>query len=195
MAEQEKVILEREYIVPLRKEWIKKPYYKRTPRAVKTLRKFIARHMKVEDRDLKKVKLDKWLNAEMWCRSIRKPYSKIKVKAKKLESGIVMVELVDVPVQWKFKIEKEKLGKEASEKVKKEKAEKKKALGEQVKKADEEAKKDIEEEKKKEEGKEKEKSEEQAMKIESTMKHKEMRHESAIRSEKKTYPKRKSLEK
>ena len=49
---------EREYVIPLRKEWRKVANYRRTGRAVKEIKKFIARHMKVPDRDLNKVKLD-----------------------------------------------------------------------------------------------------------------------------------------
>ncbi|MEK6835469.1 MAG: hypothetical protein AABX55_00395, partial [Nanoarchaeota archaeon] len=44
------------------------------------LKEFIARHMKVENRDLNKVKIDKDLNQFMWARGIRKHPHKIKVK-------------------------------------------------------------------------------------------------------------------
>jgi hypothetical protein len=64
--------------------------------------------MKIYDRDLKKIKIDKYLNNEMWMRSIRKPLAKIKVKARKFESGIVKVELAEIPEFIKWKIEKEK---------------------------------------------------------------------------------------
>ena len=53
-----KLVLEREYIVPLRREWLKVAKFKRANRAVKALKKFLARHMKVYDRDLRKIKLD-----------------------------------------------------------------------------------------------------------------------------------------
>ena len=60
-----KVELEREYIVPLRKGWLKVPKYKRANKSMKTLKEFIAKHMKVYDRDLRKIKVDQILNNEM----------------------------------------------------------------------------------------------------------------------------------
>ena len=65
--------LEREYIIPLRSEWRKVANYRRTGRAVKAIKKFIAKHMKVPDRDLDKVKLDMYLNNELWFRGRKKP--------------------------------------------------------------------------------------------------------------------------
>jgi len=197
--EKENIILEREYIVPLRKRWIRKAYYKRTNAAVKELKEFVARHMRVEDRDTRKVKLDKWLNVEMWQRSIRKPLSKIKVKVKKLESGIVKVELAEVPEYWKFKIEKEKKMLEEGEKIAKEKDAKKKEMEEKLKKeqekAESEAKKEIDEEKKEVIVKEKEKSEEESNIQKAEIKHKEAKHAGKMPNVKKTQPMRKALQK
>ena len=42
---------ERDFVIPLRKEWLKVQRYKRAGRAVKTIKAFIAKHMKVPDRD------------------------------------------------------------------------------------------------------------------------------------------------
>ena len=106
MAKKEiepKVILEREYIVPLRKGWLKVPKYKRANKAVKTLKEFIARHMKVYDRDLRKIKVEIDLNNEIRFRGMKKPLAKIKVKAKKYDNEIVRVELANIPVNIRFK--------------------------------------------------------------------------------------------
>ncbi|MDD2445137.1 MAG: 50S ribosomal protein L31e, partial [Candidatus Nanoarchaeia archaeon] len=89
---EEKIELERVYIVPLRKGFLKVPQYKRAKKAVKTLKEFLAKHMKVENRDLNKVKIDIYLNNEIWFKGIKKPLSKVKVKAKKI-NGIVYAEL------------------------------------------------------------------------------------------------------
>jgi len=108
MAEDKKTEkLEREYIIPLRNEWLKVPGYKRANKAVKALKQFIAKHMKVEDRDIRKVRVNKWVNNEIWFRGIKKPLHKIKVKAIKDSDGIVRVELVDIPEKIKFLIESE----------------------------------------------------------------------------------------
>ena len=44
--EEKKIILERVYNVPLRKEWLKSPKNKRAKKAVTALKKFLVRHMK-----------------------------------------------------------------------------------------------------------------------------------------------------
>src|SRR3989344_5060271 len=94
--------IEREYIIPLRKEWMKVPRYKKAKKAVKAIREFLARHMKIRDRDLKKIKIDRYLNEEIWFRGIKNPPAKIKVKAIK-EGEIVRAELSEMPEKLKFK--------------------------------------------------------------------------------------------
>ena len=154
MAKQEikTQTIEREYVIPLRKEWMKVPRYKRTARSVKAIKKFIVRHMNIRDGDTNKVKLDIYLNNELWFRGVKNPVNKIKVRAKK-EGDIVRVELVSVPNEIRFsRLRQEKRHKRIEKKEKVE--EKKEGLEEKV----ETEKSDGE---KKEEG-EKEKSVEQA---------------------------------
>lgn len=110
MAKKEsepKLIFEREYIVPLRKGWLKVPEYKRANKAIKTLKEFMVRHMKIYDKDLRKVKIDVYLNNEIRFRGIKKPHSKIKVKARKFDNDIVKVELVNLPKHIEFKKKRE----------------------------------------------------------------------------------------
>jgi len=97
-----KETLEREYVIPLRKEWQKVANYRRTGRAAKFIKQFIARHMKVPERDVKKVKLDIYLNQEIWFRGKTKPPAKLKVKAVK-EGDIVKVSLADMPKEVEFR--------------------------------------------------------------------------------------------
>lgn len=94
--------IEREYIIPLRRKVKRAVIYKKTPKAIKSVKEFLAKHMKVENRDLKKVKLDKFLNEALWYRGIRNPIHKIKVKAVK-ENGIVIAHAVDLPTRLRFK--------------------------------------------------------------------------------------------
>lgn len=117
----EKTPVMKEYIIPLRKEWRKVANYRRTGRAVKTIKLFIARHMKVPDRDVSKVKLDVYLNQEVWFRGRKKPPAKIKVRAIK-EEGIVKVELVEIPQELKFKKIKQEKRHRAAPEVEKPKA-------------------------------------------------------------------------
>ncbi len=106
--------IEREYTIPLRREWEKVPRYKRAKKAIRAIREFLAQHMKVRDRDLNKIKVDKFLNEEVWFRGIRNPPAKIKVKAYK-EGDIVRASLAVLPNTLKFKKEKEEKAHKKSE--------------------------------------------------------------------------------
>ncbi|MHB8584609.1 MAG: 50S ribosomal protein L31e [Thermoplasmatota archaeon] len=88
--------LERIYVVPLRKaKWT--PATKRTKRAVRELKLFIARHMKADE---DKVWIDNPVNELLWARGIQKPPSRIRVKAVKFEDdGVVEVSLPDTTVE------------------------------------------------------------------------------------------------
>ena len=86
--------IEREYVIPLREKCRPVPRYKKTPKAIKTIKEFLVRHMKIRDRDLKKIRLDGYLNEAVWAKGIKKPPIKVKVKAIK-EGEIVRVELAD----------------------------------------------------------------------------------------------------
>ncbi len=166
MVEEKAKTIERIYTIPLRREFLKVPQYRRAGRAAKAVKQFIAKHMKVPERDVDKVKMDIYLNNELWFRGKANPPSRIKVKAKK-EGDIVRVELVEIPEQAKFhKIKHEKFHKaeekkeekkpEVKEKVK-EKAEEKKELEkkEEHKKDEKEKEKSVEKEQIKEAKKEK----------------------------------------
>ena len=176
--------IEREYIIPLREKSRAVPRYKKTPKAIKTIKEFLVRHMKIYDKDLKKIKIDKYLNEQMWFRGIKKHPHKIKVKAIK-DGDIVRVEIVDYPDKLKFKkLREEKL---------KEKAEggKKKKVAEKDK---EETKVEKTEEQKIDE-KEKIKSVEESMRNIEKQKAKQMRHEVGGKRKQKTQPIRKALAK
>lgn len=119
MAEENKTKLEREYVIPLRREWLKVAQYRRAGRAAKAIKQFIAKHMKVPDRDVDKVKVDMYLNNEVWSRGKRSPPSRIKVRAIK-EGDIVRVEFVEIPEHVKFlKSKNERFHKEAEKKEEK----------------------------------------------------------------------------
>jgi len=51
--------IERTYNVPLRKEWLKAPMYRRSKKAVTALTEFAAKHMKT---DIENVKIGKQVN-------------------------------------------------------------------------------------------------------------------------------------
>jgi len=135
-------IIEREYIIPLRRQWHKVPKYRRAPKATRAIREFLVRHMKIRDRDLKKIKLDKYLNQALWLRGIKKPPAKIRVKAIK-EGEIVRVELVNMPEKIKYRKQKQEKLVETSDKKKP-----KKIIEQEVKPEEKTEEKKEEEEKK-----------------------------------------------
>ena len=100
--EKSKVVLEREYIIPLRKEFQKAPKYKRAKKTIKALKEFLAKHMKSDN-----IKIGKYLNLKVWEHGIKNPPHKVKVKVEKFDDGLVKAELTDAPVE-KQKEEKKK---------------------------------------------------------------------------------------
>ncbi|MBW3003539.1 50S ribosomal protein L31e [Candidatus Woesearchaeota archaeon] len=133
---------DRTYNVPLRKEWLKTPKYRRSKKAMIALKEFLARHMKVE---IKNVKIGKHANLKIWERGIRNPPHHIKVNVSKDDEGIVKAEIVGAPVE-KQPEKKEKHKKEMTEREKKKEEIKKKLEG--LKKQKKEEPKETKEEKK-----------------------------------------------
>ena len=123
MVEKKLEKLEREYVIPLREKCRPVPRYKKTNKAVKTIKEFLVRHMKIRDGDLKKIKIDKYLNEVIWSNGIKNPPHKIKVKAVK-EGDIVIVTAVELPKKVQFKKARE----EKREKTVKDFVEKKKTM-------------------------------------------------------------------
>ena len=80
--------LERVYNVPLRKEYMKAPNWRRTKKAVTALREFLIKHMKSED-----IKISKELNEKLWYSGIRNPPHHVKVTVTRDEKGVVKAEL------------------------------------------------------------------------------------------------------
>jgi len=138
-----KAVLERTYIIPLRREWLKAPAYRRAKRAGSAVKAFLVKHMKSEN-----IKIGLFLNKAIWSRGMRNPPHKIKVKAVKDDKGLVTAELFDAP---KAKIEAKKDIKEVKKEVKAEKpketTEKHEAVSEKTKKVEAEELKTIRKEK------------------------------------------------
>lgn len=96
MAEKESSKeLERIYIVPLKKVKIGRASLA-APRAVKQVRGFLTKHMKVDGGD---IWIDDSLNRELWSKGKYKIPSKIRVRAVKFEDGVVEVTLPELGVK------------------------------------------------------------------------------------------------
>jgi len=103
--------MEREYVIPLRREFQKAPRYKKASKSIRAIKEFIKKHMKTE-----KVVLGKYLNEEIWKNGPKNPPSKVSVKAIK-EEDKVKVELLGAPEEIKEEVkEKKKSTKEKPQK-------------------------------------------------------------------------------
>jgi len=97
--------LRRDYNIPLRKEFLKVARFKKTKKAVKAVKEFAAKHMKV---DIKNVLIGKQLNEELWKNGIKNPPHHVKVTIlKDIKENKVMVELQGEKVEF-FKQKEEK---------------------------------------------------------------------------------------
>ncbi len=174
-AEKKEVIeLEREYVIPLRRAVLNSPRFGRAKKAVKTIKIFLAKHMKVEDRDTRKVKVDIYLNNEVWFKGIKNPPKSVKVKAIK-KDGIVYAELADVPEHVKFLMAKDKKRHAARVETPKHEHKTKETAEEKV------------------ETEEKEKSSQEAGVKANKAANKTAKHSTPVKHEKKTQPVRKVL--
>ncbi len=119
----EKPSVERIMTVPLRRGFIKAPKNKKAVMAVRTLRRFVSRHTKTDEEN---VKISHGVNEKIWIRGIQKPPGKIRVKVLK-EGDIVRVLLPEEQVKEKSEVKKTEESKEKSQESEKvsEKSEKK----------------------------------------------------------------------
>ena len=79
---------ERVYTIPLRV--VKHvPRWRRSNRAMKEVRSYLARHMKIPEEN---VKIDNSLNEFVWARGDEKPPLRVRVRAVKFEDGGVEAE-------------------------------------------------------------------------------------------------------
>lgn len=103
--EEEEIVEEKIYTVPLSKAWIYPPN-KRTPKAMRLLKNFVTKHMKLEKREEgeeseeeeeepKRLIISKEVNEKVWGRGIEKPPRKIRVRAAKDKDGNVTVYLAE----------------------------------------------------------------------------------------------------
>jgi len=100
--EEEEIVEERIYTVPLGKAWIMPPR-KRTPRAVRMLRAFVVKHMKLEakkeeeeeEEEIARIVISNEVNEKVWARGVEKPPRKIRIRAAKDKEGNVTIYLAE----------------------------------------------------------------------------------------------------
>ena len=102
VEEEEEIVEERIYTVPLGKCWIMPPN-KRAPKAMRIIRGFVVKHMKLEQRkaegeeeeEPKTLVISNDVNERVWGRGIEKPPRKIRIRAAKDKEGNVTVYLAE----------------------------------------------------------------------------------------------------
>lgn len=95
--EEEEFVEERVYTVPLRRAWVSTPK-KRAPKAVRIIKAFVQRHMKVGEvpieegeEEERRIIISNEVNEKIWGRGIEKPPRKIRIRAAKDDKGNVTV--------------------------------------------------------------------------------------------------------
>jgi len=97
---EEEIVEERIYTIPLSRAWISPPK-KRTPRAVRIVKSFIQKHMKIkteaeeEGEEPEKLVLSNEVNQKIWSRGIKEPPRNIRVRAVKDKEGVITVYLAE----------------------------------------------------------------------------------------------------
>ena len=80
--------LERNYNIPLRREFLKVPKYKRSKKAITAIREFITKHMKATS-----VLISEELNKHVWKDGIKNPPHHVKITAVKDKEGKVVAKV------------------------------------------------------------------------------------------------------
>ena len=96
---EEEIVEERFYTIPLRKAWISQRK-KRAPRAMRIIRSFIEKHMKIRtevegEEEAEVLVISNEVNEKIWSRGIEKPPRKIRVRAVKDKEGVITVHLAE----------------------------------------------------------------------------------------------------
>lgn len=97
--------VKRQYNIPLRREFLKVPKYRRAKKSISAIRTFLTKHMKSEN-----IKLGEMLNAKIWENGIRNPPHHVLVDVLKTAEGVVYCELqgFDIKIHQKKEAEKPK---------------------------------------------------------------------------------------
>jgi large subunit ribosomal protein L31e len=103
-VEEEEFVEERIYTIPLSKAWIAPPN-KRAPKAMRIIKAFVTKHMKLEARreevyeegeeEPRTLIINNEVNERIWMRGIEKPPRRVRIRAAKDKEGNVTVFLAE----------------------------------------------------------------------------------------------------
>ena len=98
--EIKEIVEEKIYTIPLGRAWIS-PRKKRAPRAIRLIKSFLQRHMKIKteveemEEEAERLVVSNEVNEKIWSRGIEKPPRKIRVRAVKDKEGVITVYLAE----------------------------------------------------------------------------------------------------
>jgi len=137
---------ERIYTINLKREFLKAPRWKNSQKASYAVRKFLERHMKIDEN---KIKIGSSITEKIWEHGNQNPPNKIRIKVIQTDEGIVKAEMFGTVFSEELVQEKKK-EKPKEEKSKEEpKEEKKQEIKEKSKEEKEEETKEKPKEEKK----------------------------------------------
>jgi len=95
---EEEIVEERVYTIPLSRAWISPPK-KRAPRAIRIIKTFITKHMKIKtdatEEEAERLVISNEVNEKIWSYGIKNPPRNIRVRALKDKEGTVTLRLAE----------------------------------------------------------------------------------------------------
>lgn len=105
--------MERIYNIPLRRDWLKSPKWRRSKKAISVIQIYLKKHTKITN-----IKLSKWINELVWARGGKNPPCKISIKVEiDKDKNLAKAELVELPAAAKRLAETKKKVEEKAKKV------------------------------------------------------------------------------
>ena len=106
-------MVDRIYNIPLRRDVVMTPKWRRSKKAINVIQAYLLRHTKV-----KTIKLSRWVNEAVWEKGGKNPPGKITLKVKiDKEKNIAHAELAEIPKKATRKLEVKKKEEEKARKV------------------------------------------------------------------------------
>lgn len=106
-------MVERIYNIPLRRDFVMSPKWRRSKKAISVIQAYLLRHTKVSE-----IKLSKWINEAVWAKGAKNPPAKITLKVIiDKDKNIAKAELAELPKKATRKVEAAKKQVEKAKKV------------------------------------------------------------------------------
>jgi len=95
---EEEIVEERIYTIPLGRAWISPPK-KRAPRAIRIIKSFMIKHMKIKidatEEEAERLVISNEVNEKVWSSGIKNPPRNIRVRAVKDKEGNITLHLAE----------------------------------------------------------------------------------------------------